>query len=123
MKRNTALIIGIFVVLAIANTIIRRFYDQWSGTGLLLTIVITVPLLTVAFALFPRNIPKTEKEAKDFKWKGWYNPLLLGIVFLIISIIWTYSYISGADIHVLAPVATWIITILLFHFWLQVRKY
>ena len=118
--------IGIIVLLIISITyrILIKYLilDEWSGAGLYLGIIFgTISALTI-YLFYLKKMPKTKEEAKNFEYKGLFNPLFGVILFMIISIIWTLVAIYGS-LHFLYPIIGWLITLLYIIYWLAFRKY
>jgi|TARA_B100001971_G_scaffold208264_1_gene229823 hypothetical protein len=123
MKKNWIWALVILVLLVIVNLIIKTYYDIWSGTGLILNLVIGIPLLILLFILTLKNAPKSEKEMKTFKFEGIFNPWWILISSFLPSIVFTVSVMTGyKDIPIPLIIGAWLFTILAIYHLIKMRK-
>ncbi len=120
MKQNQLWAILIIILIAAINFVIRQYYAAWSSMGLILSLLIGTPLLIICFYLIQKDVPKTEKEVKEFKYEGLFNPLWGTIVFFVIALMWTMGTINGSIPLIMAIIA-WAIAFVFLFSWIKLK--
>ena len=125
MQKKTLGII-LLILLSIIIEVIFKFgdYNYFRGIGLIILIVYAVLLYAIMRIFVLKKVPKNEKEMKEFKWKGFFNPLFLVIVSTIQAILSAISLIFGpkTTYNIFATIVIWGVAIFFIFFWLYMRK-
>ena|SRR3989344_8669059 len=126
MKRNHIIILISTIAIYIVSELIIKIggYDYFSGVGLVVLIIYAVMLYTIMKLFLPKKFPKNEKEMKEFRWEGIFNPLFGAIVFSIGAILSAISLIFGpkTTYNAIATVVMWAVAIFFIYFWLKMKK-
>jgi len=121
MKKNLIWLIVIILLISVIRIINRRYFDEWSGIGLIISILLGAIIAIAGYFFIFKQLPRNKNDAKEFKLEGIFNPLFGVIVFLMASLLMTLGYVVG-NLPLIMPIIVWVITLIYLFYWIKVRK-